>query len=299
MCKLGRFINNLSSVLCMGRIQVVLSDNVENEFRNYLARTGTLRKGEISEEIEGLIVTKIHSHGIEGEIVLKQDTNFELSEETKKQIIRFYNEVSTLEKKLGRSLIILIDRRINAIYTICNISAKELIRLMDLDPSIDPEYQEEFRANRKFEEDNPDYIVMAEDAKNGRQFSDIVAEFDTSEGRSKINKPIKVFGGQHRCHAIEEAFRENIDYYHGLRIYFNLDKDQRGNIAIVSNTNIHVSNDLRDRLNEQSLDPPNKLRDFTKIIGLLKEKQDFTSKKTANEMIPSVRMMRTFIVNFF
>ncbi|MBI2657480.1 hypothetical protein HYX08_02175 [Candidatus Woesearchaeota archaeon] len=284
----------------MGRIQVVLKDETETEFRNFLAREGSMKKGEISQEIERLITGAISTEKIGDIGFIKQDSSLEINDITKDQIKEFYDKIELLEKKFGQTLILLIDKRIDALYTECHISSKDLIGNMDLDPSIDQEYQEEFRANRNFEEDNPDYLVMVEDAKNGRQFSDIVIEYNSSEKYSKSFRPLKVYGGQHRCHAIEEAYKDNVNRYHGTRVYFNLDKDQRGNIAIVSNTNIQVSNDLRDRLNEQSLDPPNKLRDFCYKMGLLDEskKQDFSSKKHSKEALPTVRAMRTFVVNF-
>lgn len=283
----------------MGRIQVVLSDDTEEEFRRFLSGAGTLKKGNISEAIERLIISETRSKKSQGTIYLRQDVSVSISEEADEQIREFFNNIDTLEKELGKNLVILFDRKTSSIYTICNIKSSLLIKYMDLDPSIDPEFQEEFRANRAFEKDNPDYLRMVDDAKKGRQFSDIVIEYNSSPRFTKSSKPLKVFGGQHRCNAIIEANKAGCDLYHGVRVYFDLNKEQRGEIALVSNTNIQVSNDLRDRLDEQSLEPPSKLRNFCHKIGLLPEGKDFSSKFKTKDIYPTVRMMRTFVVNFY
>lgn len=283
----------------MARIQVVLNDDVDTDFRNFLAKKGSIKKGDISEEIENLI-KQVVSEGEKREFVL-QDSSYKLDNETEDQLKLFCEKIKTLEKNLSKPLIMMIDGKIDALYTECHILAKDLIELMDLDPSIDPDSQEKFRSNRVFEPDNTDYEVMVEDAIDKRQFSDIVIEYNPNKKYSKPERPLKVFGGQHRCHAIEEALKKGINRYHGIRVYFNLDIDQRGNIAIISNTNIQVSDDLRDRMAEQQeMRPPNKLRDFCYEIGILdrNKKEDFTSKK-AKESGITIRMMRTFIINFY
>jgi hypothetical protein len=282
----------------MGRIQVVLSDETEKKFREELTKRG-FKKGDISEEIESLIVKGMSEQKIGENIFLSQEPSIKIDDDTKNQIQKFFEEINTLEKKINKPLIILEDKRIKAFYTECHILAEHLINLMDLDPSIDPDYQEDFRSNRNFEPTNPDYLTMVDDAKKGRQFSDIVIEYNPSPDYKRPEKPLKVFGGQHRSHAILEAFKEKINLYHGIRVYFNLNMEQRWNVAIISNTNIHVSNDLRDRMDEQSMRPANKLRDWCYKVGLLdeKKKEDFSSKRTQD--IITVRLIRTFIINFY
>lgn len=283
----------------MGRIQVVLDNKTENDFREFLKNRGVIKKGAISDEIERLVRQGLAKEQIGKEEFLKQDPSIKLDDETKDQIQKFFEDILTLEKKINKPLIILEDKRINAFYTECHLLAVDLIKMMDLDPSIDPDEQEEFRSNRNFEPKNPDYLIMVEDAKGGRQFADIIIEYNPSKEYKHPEKPLKVFGGQHRCHAIIEASKENINLYHGIRVYFHLNIEQRGNIAIVSNTNIHVSNDLRDRMSEQALRPPNKLRDWCYKVDLLdeKKKEDFSSKRSQD--ILTVRLIRTFIINFY
>jgi len=289
----------------MARVTFVLKDDLYEKFREKL-REGGFKKGDLSEEIENLIMRSMVEEKIGGHNFLKQDDSIKLDEETRNEIQKFFEEIDTLEKKINKPLIILEDKSINAYYTECHIIAEDLVKLIDLDPSIDPDEQEDFRSNRSFEEKNPDYITMVDDAKKGRQFSDIVIEYNPSEKFRHPNRPLKVFGGQHRCQAIMAAFSEGIkpfskgiNLYHGVRIYFNLDIDQRWNIAIISNTNIQVSDDLRDRMDEQALRPANRLRDWCYKIGILdkNKNEDFSSKRSEN--IITVRLMRSFIINFY
>ena len=92
---------------------------------------------------------------------------------------------------------------------------------------------------------------MLEDAKDGRQFSDLVIEYNMAY---EEKKPLKILGGQHRNEAIKRVFKENaVNQVHGIRVYFNLNKDQRAEIMRISNTNINVSPDLRDRIEETSV----------------------------------------------
>jgi len=244
VCVYEKIFKQLWFNFTMGRIQVVLSDETEKKFREELTKRG-FKKGDISEEIESLIVKGMSEQKIGENIFLSQEPSIKIDDDTKNQIQKFFEEINTLEKKINKPLIILEDKRIKAFYTECHILAEHLINLMDLDPSIDPDYQEDFRSNRNFEPTNPDYLTMVDDAKKGRQFSDIVIEYNPSPDYKRPEKPLKVFGGQHRSHAILEAFKEKINLYHGIRVYFNLNMEQRWNVAIISNTNIHVSNDLR------------------------------------------------------
>ncbi|MGD0204548.1 MAG: hypothetical protein ABSC20_11675, partial [Candidatus Bathyarchaeia archaeon] len=214
------------------------------------------------------------------------------------EVLDFSKNISTYEIQSKLVLLVLLDGRSNAYYCECHILSKELIAKCDTDAVIDPELQEEFRANRELEPANLYFLQMVEDAKRGRTFSDIVIEYNTTY---KETIPLKVLGGQHRTEAIRRAFLEDsLDKIHGVKVYFNLNKDQRADIMRISNTNISVSTDLRDRIEEERLEPSGMLRNFCYTTGLLKEEEDFGDKRRYDEdFTPTVRMLRSFIVNYF
>lgn len=223
-----------------------------------------------------------------------QNKNIKIDKESQQKIVDFLTNIKTFEKKIKRPLLILYDAKSKVFYTECHIYTEELKKFKDEDATIDPDYQEEYRLNRALQPDNPDFITMQEDAKRGRQFSDIVIEYNKDY---RENKPLKILGGQHRTKAIEKMSPKNT--LHGIRVYFNLNKDQRAEIARISNTNITIADDLLDRMEEQRLDPPNKLRNFAQKIGLLQKGKDFGDRKANIENLPTIRSARTFIVNFY
>ncbi|MCZ7383383.1 MAG: hypothetical protein O8C63_01395 [Candidatus Methanoperedens sp.] len=276
----------------MGRIQVVLNDETEEKFRDALTKEGKVIKGVISEEIETLIKAKLSFQ--EGKF--SKQENIKIDTETLAEATKFYDSIDTLEKKLNYKLILLHDKKTDAIYTECHILAETLAGRMDIDVPIDPDFQPQFRANRDFRPHDLTYIKMVEDSKHGRQFSDIIIEYDTKH--EKAEKPLKILGGQHRSQAIKEAL-PTINRYHGVRVYFNLNKDKRTELYVVSNTNIDVPPDLLDRLEEQGLLPPNKLREFAWEIGLLEAGRDFSERKATEEDDIPVKTIRTFIINFY
>jgi hypothetical protein len=188
---------------------------------------------------------------------------------------------------------ILADPMTNARYCECHIKAKKLIELATINVPLDPDEQQDYRANRDIVEDHIAFDQMKIDAKEKRAFSNIVAEFDTSYNPET---PLKIIGGQHRFIAIQEAFAQNIDEYHGLKVYFNLDKEQRLDVQLISNVNIAVSPDLYDRLQETARGP--ELRDWCQKVGFLDQEQDFSSKRQRGGAV-SVREVRSFILNFY
>ena len=123
---------------------------------------------------------------------------------------------------------------------------------------------------------------MLSDAKEGREFNDIIVEY------TKVilqRNPWKIWGGQHRVKAIQEAYREiGISRYHGFKNFFDLSKQQRTEIALISNTDIAVSNDLFDRLQEETL-VGLKLRTWCYQVGLLKKDDDFPDQGSRSEKI--------------
>lgn len=211
------------------------------------------------------------------------------------EINDFYDRIPTQEKELGLKIIIQEDRKTKVNFIECHIASAILAKNMDLNAVIDPDNQEDYRANRMLQPNNPYFKLMVEDARKGRQFSDIVVEYNNKCYTPE--KPLKILGGQHRSVAIEKG--SPVRYYHGVRIYFNLDVNKRVELYRISNTNIQVPDDLLDRLDEQSLKPPNTLRDLAHSIGLLQKDTDFGEKKSLDEpCAPTVRMLRTFVVNF-
>lgn len=215
-------------------------------------------------------------------------------ESKKKSILleaeKFLKEFKILESD---NIHILIDGKTNAFYCECHICAKDLIEKGTIDVPLDPETQPDYRANREANPEHAAYLSMVEDALSKRAFSNIVCEYNYHYEK---NKPIKIIGGQHRFLAIESALREGVNEYHGVKIYFDLDKTQRLDVQLISNTNIPVSTDLLDRMFETSKGP--ELRDWCQRVGLLKSGEDFSDKKQRGSKM-SVRGARTFILNFY
>ena len=162
-----------------------------------------------------------------------------------------------------------------------------------MDVPLDPEDQSDYRANREIVLNSSAFRTMKEDAKEKRSFSNIVAEY-TKEFDSQ--HPLKIIGGQHRFEAIREALVVGVDQYHGVKVYVGLDIRQRLDVQLISNTNIAISGDLFDRLQETFQGP--QLRDWCQAVGLLESGQDFADSYERGGPI-SVRMVRTFITNYF
>jgi len=207
-------------------------------------------------------------------------------------ILEPVNEFAQQCEPFEDKLFLHVDSMTKAIYCECHLSAKKLLSFGTIDVPLDPEEQPEYRANREIVEDHIAFDQMKDDAKQYRTFSNIVAEFDT-----QINpeSPIKIIGGQHRYIAIKEAFEIGINEWHGIKVYFGLDKDQRLDVQLISNINIAASTDLYDRLQETSRGP--ELRDWCQDVGFLDSGQDFSSKRQRGSAI-TVREVRSFLVNY-
>ncbi|MGB5933407.1 MAG: hypothetical protein WBH57_10130, partial [Anaerolineae bacterium] len=211
------------------------------------------------------------------------------------EVQTFLREVETLEKRLGAPIVIYQDGPMGSYYIKCSIPASDVCPLLDLDARLDPASPDSYRANRELLLAHHTYKRMRQDAERGREFNDIIVEFSKEYS---LDKPLKVWGGQHRVKAIQEAFQSTaISRLHGFRIYFRLSKEQRTELALISNTNIAVSNDLFDRLQEETLVGTG-LRDWCCRIGLLKPEEDFPDRAAGAERI-TVKRARTFIVGFF
>lgn len=211
-----------------------------------------------------------------------------------KEVETFLKEVNTLEATKKAPIIIYQDGKSKGYYIKCGILAEVANPLLDINAKLEPTYKDSFRANRELLIEHNTYKRMVSDAKEGREFNDIIIEYN--RGYSP-DKPLKIWGGQHRVKAIQEAYQgTGVSRYHGFKIFFNLSKQQRTEIALISNTNIAVSNDLFDRLQEETL-VGLKLRSWCYQIGLLKEGDDFPDQGSRSEKI-TVKLARTFITNF-
>ncbi|MCI0498271.1 MAG: hypothetical protein L0Y36_01130 [Planctomycetales bacterium] len=223
------------------------------------------------------------------EINYPEEISQKETDEIESSIQEFCQETCPLEA----SLYVQVDKKTKAKFCVCHLKAKILVKFSTIDVPLDPEEQAEYRANRDIFEDHPAYEKMQADAKEGRVFNDIVAEY-TKEFNA--THPIKIIGGQHRFNAIQLALANNVDNYHGMRIYFNLDTEQRLDVQLISNTNIAVSPDLIDRMYETASGP--QLRDWCHKVGLLEKGKDFSSKRQRGQAV-TVRDARTFIMNFY
>ena len=190
-------------------------------------------------------------------------------------------------------LLDLNDAKTGAHYCECHIKANKIVSLGTTDVPLDHEEQPEYRANREIVLNSSAYKTMIEDAKKGRSFSNIVAEY-TKEFDDE--HPLKIIGGQHRFEAIREALAAGIDQYHGVKVYLGLDITQRLDVQLISNTNIAISRDLIDRLQEGFHGPD--LRNWCQNVGLLDAGQDFADSYERGGPI-SVKIARTFITNYF
>src|SRR5882672_3197992 len=144
------------------------------------------------------------------------------------------------------------------------------------DVPLDPEEQGEYKANRDIEEGSVAFQKMKDDAKQKRSFSNIVAEWRRD---SDSDSPLKIIGGQHRFEAIRHAVESEVDVFHGVKVYFDLDMAQRLDVQLISNTNIDISGDLIDRLRETA--KGSALRDWCQNVGLLENGQQFAEMNRA------------------
>jgi hypothetical protein len=207
----------------------------------------------------------------------------------------FLENIPTLEKVTNMPIVIFQDGVRKSYYIRCALSGKTMAKLISLDARLNPGSGETFRDNREIMLTHNTYLRMKADAENAREFNDIIAEYITSY---LPDKPLKVWGGQHRSRAIIDAFEERkVSRYHGFRVYFCLSKEQRAELALISNTSISVSNDLFDRQLEETYLGPHLRRWCTKV-GLLKQGEDFPDVGSHGERI-TTQGARSFIVNFF
>jgi len=204
----------------------------------------------------------------------------------------FFQSVPTLERKHNMPIIIFQDGANNSYYVKCSIKANAAEKIVDLNAKLSLDKEESFRANRQLLLKHKTYIKMRSDAEQGREFNDIIVEYSLDY---KPEHPLKVWGGQHRISAISDS-KDKKDRYHGFRIYFGLDVKQRSEVALISNTNISVSNDTFDRMIEETV-YGDVLRLWCQKVGFIKENEDFPDVGSTSERI-TVKQARSFVVNF-
>lgn len=217
------------------------------------------------------------------------DDHNDISIKIKELVFKFTQICQPLEN----TIFVFWDAKTKALYCECHIHAKNLLKLATTDVPLDPEEQAEYRANREIVEDDVAFEQMKSDAKDGRTFSNIVAEFDISYDATH---PIKIIGGQHRYIAIKEASSKKVTTHHGLKVYLDLNKNQRLDVQLISNTNIATSTDLYDRLQETANGP--ELRTWCQQVGFLDTGKDFSSKRQRSSPM-TVRATRSFILSFY
>lgn len=202
----------------------------------------------------------------------------------------FADKFKPLEPK--ESLIAMSDQCTGARFCECHIKASLLVKFGTTKVPLDPATQVEYKANRDIRVDHKAFVKMKDDAEKGRAFSNIVAEYTT---QFDPQHPLKIVGGQHRFEAIEHALAKKVDQYHGVKVYFNLNKEQRMDVQLISNTTIAVTKALIDRMIETALGSD--LRSWCHAVGLLSTGKDFSDRPARGTVY--VRLARTFVTNYF
>jgi hypothetical protein len=217
------------------------------------------------------------------------------NQEVEKTVREFLDKIDTLEKARNIPVYIFQDGVKKSYYIRCTVTGKTMTEVISLDARLNPDSGETFRDNREILETHNTFLRMKADADNEREFNDIIAEYNTSY---LPEKPLKVWGGQHRSRAIVDAYsQKKVSRYHGVRVYFCLSKEQRAELALISNTSMLVSNDLFDRQLEETFMGPHLRRWCTKV-GLLKPGEDFPDVGSHAERI-TTQGARSFVVNYF
>ena len=226
---------------------------------------------------------------------INYDENAIKNKGIEKDVKVFLGDIDIIEKAKNTPIFIFQDGVKKSYYIRCAISGETMSKVISLDARLDPESDDTFRDNREVLLTNNTFLRMRVDAENEREFNDIIVEYITSY---LPEKPLKVWGGQHRCRAIIDAFiQKKVSRYHGFRVYFGLSKEQRTELALISNTNIAVSNDLFDRQLEETY-MGSHLRKWCNKVGLLKPNEDFPDVGPRAERI-TTQNARSFIVNYF
>ncbi len=222
------------------------------------------------------------------------EKNAAYNQKVEETVQEFLKKYGTLEKAKNVPIVIFQDGVKKSYYIRCAVTGETMSRIVSLDARLNPQTGETFRDNREILMSHNTFLRMQADARNEREFNDIIAEYITSY---QPDKPLKIWGGQHRSRAIIDAYKEKkVSRYHGFRVFFCLTKEQRTELALVSNTSIAVSNDLFDRQMEETYMGPY-LRRWCVKVGLLKQGEDFPDVGSHAERI-TTQGARSFVVNF-
>jgi len=221
------------------------------------------------------------------------DSKAEANAKVEGAVNQFIKRVSPIELHHDMPIIIFQDGVKGSYYVKCSLLADDATTLCDLNAKLDVKNPESYRANRELLLKHETYRKMESDSFNGREFNDIIVEYNIEYNPEA---PLKVWGGQHRISAIKTSGIK-MNRYHGFRIYFDLSKEQRTEVALISNTNIAVSNDTFDRMIEETMFG-NALRDWCQTVGFLIKEEDFPDTGSRSEKI-TVKRARSFIVNFY
>lgn len=208
------------------------------------------------------------------------------------KINNFCKNFPPYEMVAGGNVYLLHDEKSNAFYLTCHLQGCILAQHCDTQAALDGGEEDEiYKLNRDVQENQAAYLIMEKDAEKGRSFEDIVLEYD---GSYRSKKPLKVYGGQHRLTAIIKSQPQKAETLHGIRVYFDLSREQKVEIATINNTVIAVAYDLLDRMHEQSLGT--ELRDWCQKAGLLDQRVDFADRRSPDVL--TVRLARTLLINF-
>jgi len=153
------------------------------------------------------------------------------------KIKEFLTNFKPYEIRNGVKLLLYFDEKSGAYYFVCHLDSASLVSNSDVEAILDADEDEDaiYKLNRDITEDETAYKDMEDDAFKGRSFEDMVLEYDTSY---RSEKPLKVYGGQHRIRALSKAVKQKGKVVHGVRVYFNLSREQKVEIATVNNTSI-------------------------------------------------------------
>src|SRR4030042_4407257 len=134
--------------------------------------------------------------------------------EVEKTVLEFFDSVDTLERTRNVPVYIFQDGVKKSYYFRCAITGKTMSGVISLDARLNPDSGETFRDNREILQTHNTFLRMKADAASEREFNDLIAEYITSY---LPDKPLKIWGGQHRSRAIIDAYAaKKVSRYHGF-----------------------------------------------------------------------------------